>query len=155
MAGPSSPYYRFGYQGGRYPFAWSGGAGGVPNSGRAADTRGLGLVQLDESGLTPYSMQWPPLANRSRYHSTSDWPALRPAGPEPLTLKGLGLSPGELFAGAGILQLLIYAGIGYLGYRLFFAKKKRNPARRRRRRNPSRQLPVPPGVRVPAYYKKK
>ena len=40
---PSSPYYLFGSQR-RYPFAWHGGAGGVPWSRVAAESRELGAV---------------------------------------------------------------------------------------------------------------
>lgn len=70
----SSPYYLFGAQR-RYPYAWHGGAGGVPQSRVAAETRELSGFSLTESGMNRYSLHYPALA---------DWPAMRPAGPEPL-----------------------------------------------------------------------
>lgn len=107
MPSPSSPYYLFGAQR-RYPYAWHGGAGGVPWSRPAAETRelsGLGCVgstvpgvkcagsccasgvggfDLVESGAHPYSIRYPAL-NRTRLHSgLGDWPAYFPAGPEAL-----------------------------------------------------------------------
>lgn len=133
MAGPSSPYYRFGYQSQRSASRWSNAAGGIPHGRLAGESRALGLVQLDESGLTPYSMHYPPL---------QDWPALRPAGPEPLDRRrALGLSPGEFFAGMGLAQLAILGVVGYLGWRLLRPKKRKNPAHRPK-------YMAPPGVPV-------
>jgi hypothetical protein len=84
----SSPYFQFGAQR-RYPFAWHGGPGGVPQSRVAGESRELSNVDLEESGLNPYSMPYPAFG-RTRLHSVGDWPAVRPAGPEPLDPGGLG-----------------------------------------------------------------
>ena len=44
--GGSSPYFEFGAQR-RYPYAWHGGPGGVPQSRVAAESHGLGLDNAD------------------------------------------------------------------------------------------------------------
>jgi hypothetical protein len=87
----SSPYFQFGAQR-RYPFAWHGGAGGVPWSRVAGESRELASFDLEESGLNPYSMAYPAFG-KTRMHSVGDWPAVRPAGPEPLDPSGLGAIP--------------------------------------------------------------
>ena len=65
--GGSTPYYQFGTQR-KYAYAWHGGPGGVPTSSPAAESRELGLVDLEESGLNPYSMAYPALS-RTSLHS--------------------------------------------------------------------------------------
>lgn len=77
----TSPYYLFGAQR-RYPYAWHGGAGGVPTGTRAAETRELSGADLIESGLSPYALPTPAF-RRTRLHAVGDWPLARPAGPEP------------------------------------------------------------------------
>jgi hypothetical protein len=92
-----SPYYKFGFQPAHYAVNWSGGAGGIPGGTRSAVRRGMGILPLEESGGPP-GHHFPALA---QYHpgpvthsEAGDWPALRPAGPEPLSFWG-GLSDNE------------------------------------------------------------
>ncbi|MBT8452989.1 MAG: hypothetical protein KJO40_13555 [Deltaproteobacteria bacterium] len=112
----ASPYYRFGYQGAQYPFNWHGGAGGVPWSRVAAQTRELSDYDIEDSGLTPYSMNYPALRGNI---ASGDWPALRPAGPEPLDPMGgiLDLSDNE----KKLAMLAAAAG----AFWWFFMKKKK------------------------------
>jgi hypothetical protein len=132
---PSSPYFQFGAQR-RYPFAWSGGPGGVPQSRVAAESRGLGIFDLVESGLEmrPGATFMPhPAFRRTTAHRDvpmGDWPLVRPAGREPDDSWGdgrgaLGLSDNEKKLGL----LLAVAGVGYLAYK--FLAKRKNPVRRR------------------------
>lgn len=85
MPSPSSPYYLFGSQR-RYPYAWHGGAGGVPWSRPAAETREL-------SGLGDALTRW------RRASGLGDWPAFYPAGPERIDpgLAGCRCSPTDGF----------------------------------------------------------
>lgn len=115
---PSSPYYLFGAQR-RYPFAWSGGAGGVPWSRVAAESRQLGIFDLVESGLDFDPKQFIPSPALSRtilhdpaYEPTGDWPLVRPQGYEPDDPRGdgLGLSDNEKKLGL----VLVAAGLGFL-----------------------------------------
>ncbi len=129
---PSSPYYLFGIQH-RMPYNWAGGAGGVPWSGRAAETRELsGSLAADdllESGLEPGQYTHFPAFNRTmlhdpRYFPTGDWPLIRPAGPEPM-----GLSDNEKKLGMAL-------ALGAIGWMIWKKMGRRsNPARGRRRRN--------------------
>jgi hypothetical protein len=128
----ASPYYRFGYQGGRYAFNWHGGAGGVPASRVAAETRELSDYDIEESGLTPYSMNYPALRGAegdteepAYVIAPGDWPALRPAGPEPLDPGEGGAPLGGLFdlsENEKKLAMMLAAG-GALWW--FFIRKKR------------------------------
>lgn len=140
----SSPYFQFGAQR-RYPFAWHGGPGGVPQSRVAAESRELSNFDLNESGLNPYTISYPAF-RRSSLH-LGDWPALRPAGPEPLDPGGLGsildLSDNErmllALAGAAAAALYLWKRAGRAGppgsRRLARATRRymQNPRRRRRR----------------------
>jgi hypothetical protein len=105
-----SPYYRFGFQHPRYAYSWGGGAAGIPPGSRSAVRKGLGILQLDESEA-PVGHRFPALA---------DWPALRPAGPEPL-------DPGELGFWDGLSdnekKLAVLGGAAAVWY--FFLRKKR------------------------------
>ena len=120
LTGESSPYYDFGYQT-RYPFQWHGGAGGVPSGHRSAVRRELGAVDLEESGAnSAYTMNYP---------AFGDWPALRPAGPEPL-------DPGEALGLFDNLsdnekRLALVGVVGAAAYWFFVLRK---PKKRRRRR---------------------
>ena len=145
----ASPYYLFGYQR-RYPFAWHGGPGGVPWSKRAAETMELGgSSDLVESGIEPYAMHFPALGQEGETDETpaiiasGDWPALRPAGPEPL-------DPGEAPMGLGLFdtlsdnekRLLMFGTAGVAAYWWFFLRKpkrRRAPARRRSTRRRRRR----------------
>lgn len=61
----STPYYQFGGQARSYPFDWRGRPGGVPSAMPAAETHELsGSGDLIESGLNPYTLDYPPLAHR-------------------------------------------------------------------------------------------
>lgn len=121
----SSPYYLFGAQ--RRPYQWHGGPGGVPQAARAAETRELGNVTMEDSGLGPYSMSYPAFTHTHLHDPTGDWPAVRPAGPEPLDPHGLSgddIDGGKLIKAAavcGLLYLALKAG-GALG-------KRRNPGK--------------------------
>jgi hypothetical protein len=138
----SSPYYRFGYQGGRYAFNWHGGAGGVPQGLPAAESRGLGEYDIEESGLTPYSMNFPALRGEEgdtdeppHVIAPGDWPALRPAGPEPLD-PGEGGAPLGFWSGmSDNEQKLLLLGAAGLAAWYFLVRKKPT----RRRRNPGRR----------------
>lgn len=123
----SSPYYDFGYQR-RYAYNWHGGAGGVPSSRVAAETRELSDFDLEESGLTPYALHFPAMGDACSPPTIaiSDWPALRPAGPEPLDPGELGLF--DLSDNEKQLALLAAAGVAAWWFLL------RKPKRRRRRR---------------------
>jgi len=117
---PSSPYYLFGIQK-RYPFQWSGAAGGVLPPARA---HGLGNADLYESGYgDPMYEPYPPLQRTILHRGLGDWPLVRPAGPEPWVL---GMSDSEK-------QYALIAAAGFAAWWLFFRKSKR----RGRRRNPS------------------
>ena len=122
----ASPYYRFGYQSADYAYNWHGGPGGVPQAstaGRAAETRELGDFDLEESGATPYAIHYP---------AVSDWPALRPSGPEPL-------DPGE--TGLGLFgslsdneKRLAVLGVGAFTAWWFILRKQHKRRRKSRRR---------------------
>jgi hypothetical protein len=114
----SSPYYLFGAER-RYPYAWHGGAGGVPSSRPAAETRELGSADMIESGLDPNFIPYPAF-NHTRFHDPSlelaglgDFPLRRPAGKEPLDPHQLAdLSDNEKKYGAlaiaGLAALWLY-----------------------------------------------
>lgn len=134
---PSSPYFLYGAER-RYPFAWHGGAGGVPWSRVAAESRGLGIFDMLESGLDPSTKGFPAFRNTGLHDPSNadlgDWPLWRPAGPEPLDphhLAGMldGLSDNEKLAaavaGAGIVAWWLMRGRG----------KRRNPMRNPARRD--------------------
>lgn len=70
----SSPYYRFGYQGPSYAFRWNAGPSGTKPSIKSGVRTELGNDPFVES-MVPNDLHFPALA---------DWPAVRPAGPEPL-----------------------------------------------------------------------
>jgi len=140
----SSPYFIFGAQR-RYPHAWHGGAGGVPNTSLAAESRGLGGGDLVESGLDPNFLGYPAfrqtnLHNPSMadYVSVGDWPLVRPQGPEPLDPNS-GVRGGR--EGIGIFDTLsdnekkLAMGAAALvgGFLLWkhLKKKRRNPTRAR------------------------
>ena len=93
----SSPYYRFGYQRPRFGFNWSGGPGGVPWPVRHGERVELGVDPVIES-FVPYDLHFPPFS-RGRHMTppaVGDWPAVRPAGPEPL-------DPGEAPLSVGFI----------------------------------------------------
>lgn len=148
---PSSPYYLFGAQR-RYPYAWSGAAGGVPQSRVAAESRGLGIFDLAESGLTPNPKDFIPFPgfNKTMVHHgyvpSGDWPLARYAGREPDDPRGdgrgaLGLSDNEKLLGKvlalGVLGYVLYKKLGKAGprgsrrlarsTRQYYAAAKRNP----------------------------
>ena len=114
----ASPYYLFGAQR-RYPYAWHGGAGGVPQSRVAAETRELSGADLIESGLSPYAIPYPALRKTVMHDplkGLGDWPLPRPSGPEPQDPIDLGdlfdLSRNEkllaLGAAAGITAFVLW-----------------------------------------------
>lgn len=126
--GGSTPYFQYGYQR-RYPYAWHGGPGGVPNPTQAGEVRSLSNFNLEESGLTPYSISNPSLQH-TRLHDPmpiGDWPPVRSAGPEPL-------HPGE--GAMGLFETLsdnekklaMVLGAGAALY--FFLRHKRKNRRR-------------------------
>ena len=87
----ASPYYQFGYQKRRYAYDPHGGPGGILPGTRAAETRGLGSLSsttLSGTTLGDFDIE-ESVGPGIRYPALSDWPLLRPAGPEPL-------DPGEL-----------------------------------------------------------
>ena len=129
---PSSPYYQFGYQQ-RFPFAWSGGAGGVLPDSRSPSESQLGMADMLESGYgDPNWLPYPPLQRtilHPRPFALSDWPLVRPAGPEPL-------SPGEGGVPLGALsdnekKLALVAAAAAAAWFLFFRKRRRRNPRRR------------------------
>ena len=128
---PSSPYYLFGYQQ-RWPWAWSGGAGGILPNARAAASS-LGNADLYESGYgDPNWLPYPALQRTIRHprpFSLSDWPLVRTAGPEPL-------SPGDGGFALGALsdnekKLAVVAAAGLAAWWFFFRKRRRRNPRRR------------------------
>lgn len=148
----ANPYYQFAIQR-RYPYAWFGGAGGVLPATRAAETRSLsglggvgigncfgngcfgaaGSADMVESGLDENSLPWPAFSRTHIHDPTllclSDWPLVRPAGPEPHDPHGdgLGLSDNEQTLG-----IVLVAGAA--AWWLFLRRPRRNPRRRRARR---------------------
>ena len=118
----STPYYLYGYER-KYPYAWHGGAGGVPWSQRAAETRELSGADMIESGLD--SQYRPsPAFNHTRLHDPSlvtlgDWPLVRPSGPEPLDPNGLGALSDNEKKLAGALA------IGAIAFFMLRKKKRR------------------------------
>jgi len=117
--GGSTPYYTFAAQPRPYAFMWHGWPGGVPHGYAAAESRELsGSGDLYESGLSPYSMDYPPLAHRG--FTPRDHP-----------LSGLwsDLSDNE----HKLVVLAAAAGAAFLAWRRL-RKKRRNPARRSRPR---------------------
>lgn len=127
----STPYYLFGAQR-RYPFAWHGGAGGVPQQNiRSAEAAELSDFDLVESGLeaSRYGTAMPYRAlARTRLHDhrgMGDWPLYRPQGPEPLDPNQLGgvfdLSENEKklakLAVAGVLLYVLARKTGVIGRR--------------------------------------
>lgn len=111
-----SPYYRFGYQARRYAYAPHGGPGGILTGTRAAETRGLGT--LDGPTIGDYDLL-ESIGPGMAYPALSDWPLLRPAGPEPL-------DPGEQGRGrsravgafedvpGGTVTVLVAAAVGWM-----------------------------------------
>lgn len=87
-----SPYFRFGAQR-RYPYQWGAGQGGVMGAARSGEARELGVDELVESGLTPFSRPYPAFSH-TRLHDLGSVAQFRPAGPEPV-LVPLGLSDME------------------------------------------------------------
>ncbi|HZJ67647.1 MAG TPA: hypothetical protein VFD36_29290 [Kofleriaceae bacterium] len=125
---PAAPYYRFGYQGQRFPGIWAGGQGGVAWDRRAAETRELGNEDLLESGLEaggpflPFRAFARTMVHDPRYvphpSPTGDWPLVRRAGPEPV-----GLSDNEK-------KLGIVLALGAVGFMIWKKMgKRKNPAR--------------------------
>jgi hypothetical protein len=128
----SSPYYRFGSSPRRYAAQWSGAPGGIMPGTRSATRRSLGslasdgfgslgVLILEESGA-PAAHHFPALA---------DWPAIRPAGPEPLDP---GEAPMGLFEGVlsrNETRLLV---VGAAGAALWYFVLRKKARRRRRRR---------------------
>ncbi len=133
----ASPYYLFGYQR-RYPYAWHGGAGGVPGGYRAAETRELGQFNLEESGLDPYSLNFPALAEGETDEpadviAPGDWPALRPAGPEPLDPSYVATPMGFIGDLSDNEKRLLWVGAAALGAWFWWRRGKKGRGRRRRR----------------------
>jgi hypothetical protein len=122
----STPYFRFGAQPRIYPFDWHGWPGGVPQSRAAAETRELsgslgGSGDLYESGLSPYSMAYPPLAHRGFF----------PHGATGLDGLWSDLSANE----QKVLTLGAVAAGAFLFWKMRRPKgKRKNPARPRRGR---------------------
>lgn len=150
---PSSPYYQFGAQR-RYPYAWSGAAGGVPQSRVASESRGLGIFDLRESGLSPDPRAYRPFPalKKSMLHQgyvpAADYPPVRFAGREPDDPRGdgrgaLGLSDSEkkfgILAIAAIAGWFVYKRLGKAGprgsRRLSRATRKHYAAARKEARN--------------------
>ena len=138
----SSPYYQFGFQQ-RYAYDWHGGAGGVPPGSRGAVNRALGFSSsLEESGLEPYSLHYPALgiegdaATPPSIIAQGDWPALRPAGPEPLD-PGEGPLGYSLDMGLSDKEKLL--GLGAIAAGAYWWFYMRKPKRRPRRRTPARK----------------
>jgi len=132
----SSPYFIFGAQR-RYPYAWHGGAGGVPNTSLAAESRGLGGGDMIDSGLDPNWLEYPAFKHTNLHDPSmggcalADWPLVRPQGPEPLDPNSgvLGmfdtLSDNEKKLAVGAIALVG----GYLLWKRM--KRRRNPTRAR------------------------
>jgi hypothetical protein len=140
--GPSSPYYLFGAQR-RYPYAWHGNAGGVPQGYRAAETRGLSNADMIESGYEPGTIPYVAF-NHSVLHRElpdpiSDWPLVRPAGKEPLDPNndGLGFWDG---LSDNEKRLVLFGGAVAGAWVLWrhTKRRRRNPPRRRARRRARR-----------------
>ena len=127
LGATSTPYYLFGAQR-RYPFAWHGGAGGVPWSRVAAETRELSDFDLRESGLTPYTVGYPAFRHTTLH--LGDWPAVRPAGPEPLDPGGLGALPIWGTLSDNEKRLALIAGVAALGL-VAWRRLRRKRGRRR------------------------
>lgn len=132
----STPYYIYGAQR-RYPYAWHGGPGGVPQSTLAAESKALGrapvgIFDLLESGLDPNAIPYAAFKNTNLHNASmigvGDWPLLRPSGPEPLDPNQLGLFE-SLSDNEKILGAVAVAAAAWW----FFRRKRarRNPASRR------------------------
>lgn len=136
--GPSSPYYLFGSQR-RYPYAWHGGAGGVPMGFRSSESRELGIFDLVESGASAFALPSPALS-RTRLHAVGDWPLVRPAGPEPQIPGDLGfeLSRNEMgLVAVGVLGLVAlgaFAEFSIFKRLLRSSSRPRSRAKKRRSR---------------------
>lgn len=103
--GSSSPYYLYGAQR-RYPYAWHGGPGGVPQSLRSGEARALGISMAESGGVAS------PAFGRTRLHVLADVPLVRMAGPEPVG-GVLDLSQNEkVLLGVGVAAL-----VGVLAWR--------------------------------------
>lgn len=135
MAG-STPYFIFGAQR-RYPFAWHGGAGGVPQQNiRSAEAAELSDFDLAESGLeasySPFALPYAAL-RRTRLHDhrgmggMGDWPLYRQAGLEPLDPNQLGFFDNL----SGNEQKL--AKLAVAGAVLYVVAKKMGVLKKRRR----------------------
>jgi hypothetical protein len=143
MAG-STPYFLFGGQR-RYPYAWHGGAGGVPQSRVAAESRGMGIFDMAESGLGQRGHRYGAF-RRTQLHDPSDglgdFPLVRPAGPEPIdphqgSLSGVPIWDGLSNNEKKLVGLAVAGGLGYLlwsRYRLASSWPRRRTPRARRRR---------------------
>lgn len=131
----SSPYYRFGYQRPRFGFNWSGDAGGVPWPVRSGVRVELGNDAVLES-FVPYDLHHPPFSH-GRYMTppavggciqlpTSDWPAVRPSGPEPLDPGRAPRAALGFIAGLSDMEksALAIGGAALVAY-FVFGKKKR------------------------------
>lgn len=137
MSAQSTPYYLYGYQR-RYPYAWHGNPGGVPQSRVAAESRGLGIFDMLEAGFQdPAFFPFPAfkhtnLHDASMLHETelSDWPLLRPAGPETLDPNNLAGFLDNLSDNEKTLGLVAIAGVA--AWWFWKHKRRRNPARKAR-----------------------
>jgi hypothetical protein len=153
MAG-STPYFLFGAQR-RYPYAWHGGAGGVPQSRVAAESRGMGIFDMAESGFGQRGHRYGAFKH-TQLHDPSDglglgdFPLVRPAGPEPLdphqgSLSGIPIWDGLSDNEKKLVGLAVAGGLAYWLWR-----QQRGGARRRRgRHNPSPKSWVTLSTRSP------
>jgi hypothetical protein len=129
----STPYYIFGAQR-KYPYAWHGGPGGVPQSTLAAESKAMGIFDLLESGLDPNSIPYATFKNTNLHRismnhpAVGDWPVLRPSGPEPLDPNQLGifdsLSDNEKILGA------VAIAVGAWWFMRRRSRARRNPSKR-------------------------
>ena len=120
--GGSTPYFRFGAQTPSYPFDWHGWPGGVPQGTRAAETRSLSGADLYESGLSPYSVQYPPLAHRGFRAPLEGF------------LSDLSTNEQKL------LGLIAAAGAGLFLWKRFGKRPRKNPSPRIRRGRKRRRV---------------
>jgi hypothetical protein len=130
---PNTPYYMYGYEQ-RWPWAWSGGAGGILPAMTRPPQSSLGNGDMAESGYgDPNWLPYPPLQRtilHPRPFALSDWPLVRPAGPEPL-------SPGEGGFPLGAISLSDnekLALVAAAGVAAWWYLRKRRRGRRNRRR---------------------
>lgn len=125
----SSPYYRFGSSPRRYAAQWSGAPGGIMTNTRSAVRRGLGSLSSSHGALGVLTLEESGAPAAHHFPALSDWPAVRPAGPEPLDP---GEAPMGLFEGLSRNEKRLALLAGGAAALWYFVLRKKSKHRRRR-----------------------